>query len=393
MTLEYDTIESLAARLVQIPSENPPGEEATCAEFIHQWFTDRDIAAELLEEPDPDRPQVGARVGSGAPTLVINGHTDVVPPGDHDAWTDGPYDGVVSDGRLYGRGSADMKTGLAIGMLLLAAFADRLSTGELPGSLVFHAAMGEETGDPGTKTLLEQGYDGDHAIVIEPTSFRVATSSKGLAVYEVTLTGAATHASHPEKGVNPIESAEPVLNAIQEYNTELINRGTGLCGTALASVTEFESGVGSNYGVIPETARFIFDRRIVPGESLESVDAEVYALFDEIAASIPLSIEATRVQHYAASDIPVDDPLAVRTRELSADRAVADTKPWGIEAATDMRNFINDADMPAITWGPGSLSQAHTVDESIDLAEAALGYDLLTQLTEEFLNGAITDNR
>lgn len=378
---------ALAAQLVSIPSENPPGEEAACAAFVHEWFREHDIDAELLESPDPDRPQVAARVGTGEPTIVLNGHTDVVPVEDSAEWTDDPYGGTIRNGRLYGRGSVDMKTGLAIAMLLARDVADELESGALDGSLVVHAAMGEETADPGTETLLKRGYDGDFGIVLEPTDFRVATSSKGLAVYRVDVSGEATHASQPDAGRNPAVGICETVEAVDAYDDRLRSRDRTLCGTPLASVTELEAGVGTNYGVIPDRGRTLIDRRIVPGERLETVDDEIDDLLADIESRTSIELDWKRIQHYAPASIPADDPIANRVRELSEEIADAPTAPWGIEAATDVRNFINDANIPAITWGPGSLDRAHTTDEYIDLSDAQRGREILERVVREFLSG------
>ncbi|MWV64218.1 ArgE/DapE family deacylase [Halorubrum sp. JWXQ-INN 858] len=378
----------LARSLVRIPTENPPGNEGPAAEFVHEWFRDAGIDATLLEEPDPDRPQVGARVGEGGPTVVLNGHLDVVPAGDPEAWSADPYEGAIEDGRLYGRGSADMKTGVAIAMLVARDLAPEIRSGELSGSVVVHAAMGEETADPGTRTLLERGFDGDLGVVLEPTDFRVATSTKGLAVYRVTVHGEATHASQPDAGVNAIDAARPVLDAIDEYDADLRGRGGSLCGGAFATVTEIEAGTESNLAVVPDRAELILDRRVLPDDDVDDVDAEVDALLDRVAAEHGVDAEWERIQTYASSSVPVDHPLATALRERSVDAVGPDggvSEPWGIEAATDARNFVNDAGIPAVTWGPGDLDQAHTVDESIPLADADTGRAVLEDVVREFI--------
>lgn len=393
-------LRDLAADLVRIPSENPPGGESPVAEFVHEWFTEAGIDAELLAEPDPDRLQVGARVGPTDPagdTVVLNGHLDVVPAGEPDAWSVDPYGGVVEDGRLYGRGSADMKTGVALSMLVARDLAPAIREGDLSGSVVVHAAMGEETADPGTRTLLERGYDGDYGIVLEPTNFRVATSTKGLVVYRLTVHGEATHASQPDAGVNAIDAARTVLDAIDGYDADLRDRDGSLCGGAFATATEIEAGTGSNLAVVPDRASLILDRRVLPGESLEAVDAEVEALIDRVADA-GVEAEATRIQTYASSEIPVDHPLADALRDRSVEAVGADgerapdgdafggvAEPWGIEAATDARNFVNDVEIPAVTWGAGDLDQAHTVDESIHLGDAALARDVLTDVVRDLI--------
>ena len=378
---------ALASDLVSIPTENPPGDERPAAEFVHEWFVDDGIDAELLAEPDPDRPQVGARIGSGEPRIVLNAHLDVVPAGDPDAWSVDPYGGVVRDGRLYGRGSADVKTGLAIAMLVARDLAKKIESDELAGSLVVQAPMGEETAEPGTLTLLETGYDGDLGIVLEPTDFRVATATKGLAVYRLVVHGEATHASQPGEGTNAIDASRRVLEAIDDYDRDLRTTTDSLCGPALATVTEIEAGTDSNLAVVPDRAQLVLDRRVPPGDAIEAVDDEVASLVDSLADD-GLDVDWTRIQAYEPSSIAEDHLLAETLRELSA-KTVGDRRgvdePWGIEAATDARNFVNDAGIPAVTWGPGRLEEAHTVDESIELGDAVHGRRVLETTLRELL--------
>lgn len=377
---------SLAATLVRIESENPPGNEAACAEYVREWFDHHGIDSTLVGEPDPDRPQVGARVGDAGRTLVLNGHLDVVPAGDEDEWSYPPYGGVVEDGRLYGRGSVDMKTNVAIAMLTAHRFRPEIESGAIDGSIVVHAAMGEETGDPGTKALLEAGFDGDFGVVLEPTECRVATSEKGLAWYEVALEGVSSHASSPDQGENPIDDLDPVIEAIDAYDADLRERTDPLCGRAYATVTRVVAGADTNRGVIPDEARLTLDRRILPAESIEAVDEEVGDLFESVEREHGIAASWTRDVTYASAEIPVDHPLAEIFREHSAAIADAETEPWGIRASTDVRNFVDDADVPAITWGPGSLEQAHTVDEYVELEAAERGMRVLDRAARELFD-------
>lgn len=373
----------LISALVQRETENPPGNERECAEYIVEWFDDRDIDAELVHEPYDDRPQVGARVGEGTPTLVLNGHIDVVPAGDTDQWTRDPYAADVADGALYGRGSVDMKTGVAIAMLATAELADEIESGELEGSVVFHAAIGEETAEPGTKTLLERGYDGDYGVVLEPTEMRTATSEKGLAWYEITVSGDPSHASRPDQGENAIQHARPVLDALATYDEDVRTREDDLVGRAYSTVTMFDAGTKEN--VVPERATITIDRRFLPDESIEAIDTEIDDLLTEVAADADVSWERTRTYESAAID--VDSPLADVFRRHSTEVADVPTDPWGIEASTDVRNFVNDADIEAVTWGPGDISQAHTYNEHVDLSAAADGLEALCGAAREILAG------
>ncbi|ODR80591.1 acetylornithine deacetylase [Haladaptatus sp. W1] len=376
---------SLAATLVRIESENPPGNERACAEYIHDWFQHHGIETTLVTEPDATRPQVGARVGTSDPTLVLNGHLDVVPAGDPDEWTYPPYDGVIDEGRLYGRGSVDMKTGVAIAMLTAYTLRDEIKEGDLDGSIVVHAAIGEETADPGTKSLLEAGFDGDFGVVLEPTEMRVATSEKGMAWYEIGWPGEPAHASRPDQGRNPIEHVQPVIDALADYDARLRERNDPLCGRAYGTVTQVIAGADSNKAVLPERAYVTLDRRILPDETIAGVDDEVAALVDDLETEHGVTATWQRHETYASAEISVDHPLAEIFREHSAAVADVSSEPWGIKASTDVRDFINSAGIPAITWGPGSLEQAHTINEYIDLANAEAGMIILERAARTLL--------
>ncbi|WP_121741335.1 M20 family metallopeptidase [Natronorubrum halophilum] len=382
-----DELEALIAALVEIETENPPGNEAACAEYIREWFADRGIDAELVTEPYPDRPQVGVRVGDGDPALVLNGHIDVVPAGDREQWEYDPYGAVIEDGSLYGRGSVDMKTGVAIGMLATAQFADDIESGELPGSIVFQAAIGEETAEPGTKTLLESGYDGDYGVVLEPTDLRTGTSEKGLAWYDVHVTGEPSHASRPDQGANAIVRAQPVLDALAEYDETVRDRTDELVGRAYATVTMLKAGTKEN--VVPERATITIDRRFLPAETIEDIDAEIDAILAEVESAHDVETSWERTRTYESAAIDPNSPLAAVFRRRSATVADVPTEPWGINASTDVRNFINDAGMDAITWGPGDISQAHTYDEHVDLEAAATGLEILLEAGREMLRGEL----
>lgn len=370
-----DDLHSLIAELVSRETENPPGNEGRAATFIHEWFDERGIDAELVEDPYPDRPQVAARVGDGEPEIVLNGHIDVVPAGKRSEWTHDPYGADIEDGALYGRGSVDMKTGVAVAMRTLADLEPELTDGDLDGSLVFHAAIGEETAEPGTKRLLELGYDGDYGVVLEPTELRTATSEKGLAWYEITVAGEPSHASRPDQGVNAILNAQPVLDALAAYDERVRERTDPLVGQAYATVTEFEAGTKEN--VVPEEAVITVDRRFLPEESAEGIDEEIESLLAAVAADHEIEVSWERTRTYESAAIPTESHLATVLREQSAEHAGVSRDPWGVKASTDVRNLVNDAEMEAVTWGPGDLSQAHTYDEHVDLDEAAVGLTAL----------------
>lgn len=396
-TPEYPgDVAGLARELVRIRSENPPGEERAVAEYVVDWCEHHGLDAELVGTPDaPDRPNAVATVGTLAgdgPTLVLNGHTDVVPAGDRDAWTHDPYGGEIvstDDGDvLYGRGSADMKTGVAVALVTALELAPRFEDGEFDGALVVHAAAGEETGLPGTETLVDEGYGGDYAVVLEPTGLRVATSAKGVVTYRVTVHGASAHASHPDEGANAIDAARALFDRVDAYDAAVREREDDLVGRGYATVTSVEAGTDGNMAVLPDAAEFLLDRRVLPGESIEDVDAEVEGLLADAAREDGVDADVETVQYYRSASIPADHAFAALVREETGDRAPSD--PWGLEAATDAREFVA-AGIPAIVWGPGSLSQAHTVDEHVSLDEATEALAVLEAVAERVQDGDLEE--
>ena len=137
--------------------------------------------------------------------------------------------------------------------------------------------------------------------------------------------------------------------------------------------------------VLPGRAEFLLDRRILPGENFEDVEAEIEALLADVERDSGVETDLSLVKHYASAGIPADSPLAERFRDLSAEMADAPREPWGLEAATDAREFVA-AGTPAVIWGPGELARAHSADERIDLREAALGLDILKRAVRGILS-------
>lgn len=381
MTTREDLTE-LIGDLVRIETENPPGNEARCTEFIESWFKQRGIESEMIDKPYPDRPQVVASVGKGSPTVVLNGHVDVVPAGDRDNWSYPPYGAEIDDGRLYGRGSADMKTGVALAMCTAADLSERIDADDLDGTVIVQAAIGEETAEPGTEELIAAGYGGDYAVVLEPTEMKTATSEKGLAWYEITVSGEPSHASRPDQGVNAITGARPVLDALAAYDGRVRERTDDLVGRAYATVTEFEAGTKEN--VVPEEATITVDRRFLPSEGASEIDAEIDDLLTEVATEHGIEIAWERTRTYDSAAISPDSPLAEVFREHASEVADVSPDPWGVQASTDVRNFV-EADVEAITWGPGDLAQAHTYDEYVDLDAAGAGLTVLQRSVETLL--------
>jgi len=368
----------LLSELVAIDSQNPPGRERGVAEFVRDRLDTWGIDARLFPEPDEDRPQVIATVGDpdgSADTLILNGHMDVVPPGDPDRWSVDPFGGCQRGGFVYGRGASDMKGGLAAGMFALRA----ANQGDIDGAVVLTCAMGEETAEPGTKTMLEE-VDGDWGIVLEPTELIVDTAGKGLAWYEVDVYGTSSHASRPNLGANVLDALFGIREHLTEYRERIAEREHELLGESLCTPTILDAGEKEN--VIPDHATLTLDRRFLPEEDVEEIDEEIDQLFEPLRSEgFEVSVERTRT--YEAAEIPVDAEIARIVRTHSEAVADVDTAPHGKDAATDQRNFVNDADIPAVIWGPGVSPESHTVDERAPVEPLVDSVEVLCRTIED----------
>lgn len=360
-------VTNLLRSWVSIPSRNPPGEEKNLALAIANQLKNWGFEVEL-HEALPNRPNVIAylRGSVGEPRLIFNGHIDTVPEGDRSLWFYDPFEGVVVDNRLYGRGAADQKGGLVA--FTIAAKAVKEANVKLKGDLVLTYAAGEETSEPGTKSILVDGkVKGDWGIVTEPTSLKIAVAESGLVWFEVLVKGKAAHASKPEVGINAINKAAKFIRELEVYNDGIRGRIHKLIGYPKCSATVIHGGLKEN--IIPDLCRLIIDRRMIPGETVDSCKVEIKGILDHVKSIDPEFNYELRVMRFCESaevstDSEICRALAEGLREVGVEPEL-----WGTPYSCDVRNFINDAKIPAVTFGPGSIENCHCVNEWIDLNE------------------------
>ncbi len=366
--IDENLLVKLVQDLVRIPSLNPPGNEKGCAEYIFHTLNQWGVKTEMVFEPFPDRPQVvGTIDGKDAGlTLFFNGHMDVVPEGLRNQWKYDPYGGAIEGGRLYGRGSSDMKGGLGAMMMLSKLIHE---AGLSRGRCVFLFAIGEETGEPGTKELLlRMGYKGDFGIVLEPTALRVATAEKGLAWFRISLEGRPAHAGVAEQGINAIEKAVKFGERLLAYNKSVLNRVHPLLGSPKCTMTMIHGGTKEN--VVPESCSLTVDRRFNPEETLVDIEGELRAVLEKLASEdSDFKYRLERKRFYEAAEIPVDSPMANILRKHAVQISGVLQEPCGTLFSSDVRNFIHDAGIPAVAFGPGETQQAHCYNESIEIQQ------------------------
>lgn len=364
-TINAERLLRLASDLVRIPSENPPGQEAEVAAFLVRYFTDLGIEP-TVQEVTSGRPNVLVHLEGQdpGPHLIFNGHTDVVPAGP--GWTVDPYGAEVRNGRLYGRGSADMKGGVAA-MIEAALTVAQMSP--FRGKITLAMVADEEEGGGGTRHAVQHGLRGDWAIIPEPTDLRPVIAHKGDFNFYITVHGEAAHGSVPDQGVNAIYGAGKLLTAIQDLNHRLSQRSHALVGSPTVSVGTIRGGEITC--MVPSECRIAVDRRLIPGEDPETVIAEMESLLTQLAVADP-TFKADMVTPIQALPMEVSPDLpVVRALRAATERLVgADPGALGWSATCDASILDQEADTPTVIFGPGSIDRAaHRPDESVSIEE------------------------
>jgi succinyl-diaminopimelate desuccinylase len=369
--VDADEVLAYARELIAAKSENPGGTEDEAASVAHDIL--QGLGADpVIVRSGAGRPNVVASIGQeGAPALAWNGHLDVVPAGSPDTWRHDPWSGAVDDdGRLVGRGSADMKGAIAAALAATAAL--RRAGTPMRTSLVFHLAADEELGGlEGTKVLWDRGLLTQQAAIVgEPSELQVGLAERGGAWFTITAFGTAAHGSQPHRGVNAITSMARFLLRLPEVLPE---RTHPLVGSPTVNAALITGGSAPN--VVPDRCEVDVDRRIVPGENdPDEVRAPFLALVESLRREHPeVDIDVSLREWTDAAEAAPDTDIA--RIAVDAVGAATGSAPAlvGFTGITDARFYINQAKIPTVICGPGSLTVAHTADESVALDELVAG--------------------
>jgi acetylornithine deacetylase len=376
---------AIAQALVATPSVNPVLEdggagEGAIADLTAGWLREWGLEAETVEAA-PGRWNVIARLGdpSDGPTVLLNGHLDTVGVA---GMTVPPFGAEVKDGRLWGRGSCDMKGGVAS---LLAAAAKLAKEDSLPGSLIIALTADEEHASLGMDALVRSGVRADAAVVCEPTSLAIMPAHKGFIWVDALFQGRAAHGSRPEVGIDAIEHAGQYLAKLGSLKAELnaaephplLAHGSFHAGTISGGVAP---------SVYPSDCKLVLERRTLPGETSERVMQEFQAVLDGLASEVPaLAAELVQGLTRPATEVPEDSPLVQGLISACSVQGV-DPMVEGMTAWVDAA-FLNEAGTPAVCFGPGSIGQAHSDDEWIEAVEISTCADVLYQFTRDFMSG------
>jgi len=331
---------------------------------------------------------VGTGMGDGH-SLILNGHVDVVPVGDLTLWEGSPWSGDIRDGKMYGRGSCDMKAGLCAGIFAVDVL-QRL--GYTPArDVLIESVIGEESGGIGTLTTIVKGYTADAVILLEPTSLELCPVQSGALTFRLTVTGRSIHAAMKPYGVSAIEKFALLLNAINQLSDERHRNFKHELYEDPNNIAPINVGTvrgGEWHSTVPEEVVAEGRMGVLPGESTEAARNAFEAAIQLTAESDPwLSQHPPRVEwfegQFESGQTPLEHPflqkLGAVHQQVTGSAPVFRAVTYG----SDMRLFTNHAKIAATHYGPGDVEVAHAVNEFVPLDEVLTATKVVaTMITE-----------
>lgn len=318
---------------------------------------------------------VGSLAGTGdGPTVVLNGHLDVVPTGAPALWSVDPWQGLVRDGRVYGRGACDMKAGLACQVMAVEAL--RHAGVRLRGTVQLQSVVGEEDGGLGTFATLRRGHRGDLAVICEPTSGSLVTASAGALTFRLVVPGRSVHASMRREGVDPVDKYLLVHLALRRLEARR-NVSADPLMSRLALPYPLSVGTvraGDWPSSVPDSLVAEGRLGVALGEPVESARAELEAAVAEVCADDPwLAENPVQVEwfggQFASGSVPPSSPVARLVGDTHARLHGARPDVLGVPYGSDQRLLTGIGGVPTVLYGPGAAAQAHTADEYVPVDE------------------------
>ena len=387
------------AEIVKVPSDNPPGDCDPAAETVAKLLEGLGFVVERHKVPDAlvkangmisaTNLIVRRTFGQGGPTIALNAHGDVVPPGT--GWTRDPYGAEIVDGWMVGRGAAVSKSDIAT--YAFAMLALEKSGAALNGTVELHVTYDEEAGgDIGPRWILEQGLTRPDLAIGAGFSYAVVTAHNGCLHLEVEVLGRSAHAARPFTGVDALEAANGILTALYGWRGGLAARVSKVPGIGSPQMTVGLISGGINTNVVPDRIVFRLDRRMVPEENSAEVEAELRAMIARAAELHPQArVTVNRILlAEPLTPTPAGEKLT-ETLRRHATRVMGEPVPAsGVPLYTDARHYAK-AGVPIVLYGAGphtiEEANAHRADERLPLADLFKATEVIGLTLAELLAG------
>lgn len=367
------------------------GKEGMVQQWLYEQLSDWGFEA-ILQEPEnekiknlPDynpghqyegRPNLIAihRGKGGGKSILLNGHIDTVPLDDLEKWRYHPLSGTITDGKIYGRGSCDMKAGLAAMILAVKYLNDYGLTHA--GDIIVESVVDEEGGGNGTLACVAEGYRADAAIVTEPTNLEIYCASRGVYLLEVEVIGRPSHACFKWQGVNAIEKGMKIAVGLKELECEwLAKRYNPYLPSPTITLGEIQGGISA--ATVPGTCIMRFDIKYLPYEidrkgirkevNGEEIKKEIESYIDRICEGDEWLRKHPVRKNWYLSVMPhsIDTEHPILTTLGCAGKRVLGNEPYlsGLPSGADARHLQNTGRIPTVLFGPGDMQNAHSIDE------------------------------
>jgi acetylornithine deacetylase/succinyl-diaminopimelate desuccinylase family protein len=356
----------LTQELVRINSENPPGNEKKIAKYIRDFLVDLKIKTELIEF-EKNRCNVIASIGKGK-GLMLNGHMDTVPAGNLNKWKYDPFEARIIDGKIYGRGTSDMKGGIA--SILTAV--KNLSKEKFKKKLLLTFVADEEVAMKGSDYLIKNKKETfkniKYGIMGECTDLRARIAQKGIIIIKIRFKGKAAHGSKPELGDNAIYKATVFIQETRKLIEKLKKEKHPLLGSGTINIGVIKGG--SKVNIVPEFCDIEIDRRIIPRENTKLALNQIKKILKKLKLKADIELRKSRLAMQ----------LSPKMELIKILRSITKTKLVGESGYTEAELFYRDAKVPCFSFGPGTSKLAHTTNEYIlisNLKKAAKIYEQL----------------
>ena len=358
-----NTLTGLLSDLISFKSDE---EEREIAEYIGERLRKKGFNVEI--QPllsNQKRANMIAKLGN--PTgkrILFQGHLDVVPAGNE--WTVPPFKGTVKDGKVFGRGAADMKGGLASIILAAEQLASEPALLE-KNEIILCFVCDEERQCQGIKRYLSSSAfaGADYAVIAEPTDLKICTCHRGSCHYKIRVYGSGSHAARPQMGVNAIEKVMKVLDAIEEYSNGLKTQLHEFLDPEVITPTMIRAGIQDN--MIPDMCEIVVDMRMFPGKNAESAISPLSTLLDQIAAEdSSFSYDIQIIQEALGGELSKTAPLVEAASFVYHDVFSCPASLKGFDVTCE-QSYLLGAGIPTIIFGPGDCGLAHTPDENVEI--------------------------
>ncbi|MCH6164026.1 M20 family metallopeptidase [Streptomyces marispadix] len=365
----------LTRDLVRLRTVSDPGAsevEGPAADLLARLFTEFGWEHEVIEVAPGRKNLVAVVEGGGGegPTLMFEGHTDVVTEGRREDWSVDPYGGEIRDGRLWGRGSADMKSGLAA---MIWGVRGLQLAGPFPGRVVLGVLCDEEGMMLGAKAFAasELAAEVDGVVVCEPEGYEVCTSARGGIRIRLELTGVMAHGAMPQEARSPLVAGARIVEALAGVEEWAVRRfGTHPhAGAVTVTPTVLHAGDPAQLNVIPAHGLVGVDVRTVPGTDHEELIARVRQAAEDAAGTVGVTVATTVVDDRPAVEIDEDHPVVAALVEGHRAEHGAAPAFGAVPGTTDGTILTRDAGLPTVVYGPGGKWIAHQKDEYVEVAE------------------------